>query len=186
MLRTDSYISFKLPTMLKTILSLILIGGLLTAGLPTIAQNPAAARLGCISFNELLTAMPEFKKADTLLEAYRVTLEQQFEAMKTEYNEQASLLSGPDTAKFTKPQLNLKKQGLSELIAKIQGFDQQAGVLLNQRRTALLEPIQKKAEDAIQAVSRDNGYAFVFEKDNLHVYPPSTDILPLVKKKLGL
>jgi len=49
-----------------------------------------------------------------------------------------------------------------------------------------IEPIQKKAEDAIQAVSRDNGYAFVFEKDNLHVYPPSTDILPLVKKKLGL
>ncbi|HVV04314.1 MAG TPA: OmpH family outer membrane protein, partial [Puia sp.] len=148
--------------MQKTILSLILIGSLLTAGLHTTAQNPASPRLGCISFNELLIAMPEFKKADTLLEAYKVTLEQQFDALKTEYNDQLSRLTGPDTAKLTKPQLDLKKQSLSELIAKIQGFDQQAGVLLNQKRAALLEPIQKRAEDAIQAVSRDNGYAFVF------------------------
>ncbi|HVU57894.1 MAG TPA: OmpH family outer membrane protein [Puia sp.] len=171
--------------MQKTVLSLLLIGGLLVAGLHTVAQNPTS-KLGCISFNELLTAMPEFKKADTLLEAYRVTLEQQFDALKTEYNEQLTVVTGPDSAKFTKPQLNLKKQNLTELIAKIQGFDQQAGVMLNQKRSSLLEPIQKKAEDAIQAVSKDNGYAFVFEKDNLHVYPPSTDILPLVKKKLGL
>jgi outer membrane protein len=172
--------------MQKTILSLILIGGLLAASLHSAAQTTSSSKLGCISFNELLTAMPEFKKADTLLEAYRVTLEQQFDAMKTEYNDQLSKLSGPDTVKFTKPQLDLKKQNLSELIARIQGFDQQAGVLLNQKRSSLLEPIQKRAEAAIQAVSRDNGYAFVFEKDNLHFYPPSTDILPLVKKKLGL
>src|SRR5262245_13496887 len=176
--------SIKSPIMQKTVLSLILIGGLLVAGLHSVAQNSTSPKLGCISFNELLTAMPEFKKADTLLETYKVTLEQQFEAMRSEYNDQLSKLSGPDTVKFTKPQLALKKQNLSELIAKIQGFDQQAGVLLNQKRSSLLEPIQKKAEDAIQAVSRDNGYAFVFEKDNLHVYPPSTDILLLVKKKL--
>lgn len=106
--------------------------------------------------------------------------------MKSEYNDQLSKLTGPDTARFTEPQRALKKQNLSELVAKIQGFDQQAGVLLNQKRSSLLEPIQRRAEDAIQAVSKDNGYAFVFEKDNLHVYPPSTDILPLVKKKLGL
>jgi len=172
--------------MQKTILSSLLIGCLLAASLHSAAQNSTSSKLGCISFNELLVAMPEFKKADTLLEAYKVTLEQQFEAMKSEYNDQLSKLTGPDTAKLTKPQLSLKRQNLSELIAKIQGFDQQAGVLLNQKRSSLIEPIQKKAEDAIQAVSRDNGYAFVFEKDNLHVYPPSTDILPLVKKKLGL
>jgi len=172
--------------MQKTVLSLILIGGLLVAGFRTVAQNSTSSKMGCISFNELLTAMPEFKKADTLLEAYRVKLEEQFEAMKSEYNDQLSKLTGPDTARFTEPQRALKKQNLSELVAKIQGFDQQAGVLLNQKRSSLLEPIQRRAEDAIQAVSKDNGYAFVFEKDNLHVYPPSTDILPLVKKKLGL
>lgn len=146
----------------------------------------SSSKIGCISITELLNVMPEFKKADTTLARFRDTLEQQFEAMRTEYAEQAGLLSGPDTAKYTPTQLVIKRQTLSELLAKIQGFDANAGQLFNQKRSVLLLPIQKKAEDAIQQVSKDNGYAFVFEKDNLHVYPPSTDILPLVKKKLGL
>jgi outer membrane protein len=54
------------------------------------------------------------------------------------------------------------------------------------KRQALLLPIQKKASDAIKAVSKDYGYAFILEKDVLHVFPPSEDILPLVKKRLGL
>jgi len=146
----------------------------------------AQAKMACISFNDLLTSMPEYKRADTSLARFRDTLEQQFEAMKTEYTEQAGRLSGPDTAKYTPPQLRIKREALSELLARIQGFETDAGQLFNQRRSALLLPIQRKAEDAIQQVSKDNGYAFVFEKDNLHVYPPSADILPLVKKKLGL
>ncbi|MBN9382129.1 MAG: OmpH family outer membrane protein [Chitinophagaceae bacterium] len=146
----------------------------------------SSSKIGCISITELLNVMPEFKKADTTLAKFRDTLEQQFEAMRTEYAEQANLLAGPDTTKYTPTQLVIKRQTLAELLAKIQGFDANAGQLFNQKRSILLLPIQKKAEDAIQQVSKDNGYAFVFEKDNLHVYPPSTDILPLVKKKLGL
>jgi hypothetical protein len=47
-------------------------------------------------------------------------------------------------------------------------------------------PIQRKAEHAIALVARDKSYAYVFEKDNLHFYPPGDDILPLVRKRLGL
>jgi len=145
-----------------------------------------SSKIACISFTELLNIMPEFKRADTTLARFRDTLELEFDALKSEYTEKATFLSSPDTIKYTPQQLVIKKQTLAELLARIQGFDANAGQLFNQKRSALLLPIQKKAEDAIQQVSRDNGYAFVFEKDNLHVYPPSTDILPLVKKKLGL
>ena len=171
--------------MKKILCSLLLIGAVCAFGTQARAQN-APVKFACISFNELLSAMPEFKKADTTLAQYRTTLEQQFDAMKSEYTEQAKLLTSNDSAKFTAPQLVIKRQGLNELLAKIQGFEAEAGQLFNQKRSALLQPIQKKAEDAIQQVSKDNGYAFVFEKDNLHAYPPSTDILPLVKKKLGI
>lgn len=150
------------------------------------AQTSSSSKIGCISLTELLSAMPEFKRADTSLARFRDTLEQEFEAMRTEYAEQARRLSSPDTAKYTPVQLDIKRQNLAELLAKIQGFDANAGQLFNQKRSILLLPIQKRAEDAIQQVSKDNGYAFVFEKDNLHVYPYSADILPLVKKKLGL
>ena len=158
----------------------MLVSGLAPAGLH------AQAKLACISISEVIGAMPETKKADTTLAQYQEALQQQFDAYKAEYTQQVSLLGSPDTAKFTKPQLDLKRRSLSEILAKIQGFEQEAGSLMEQKKTALFQPIQKKAEDAIQQVSRDNGYAYVFEKEGLHVYPPSDDILPLVKKRLGL
>jgi outer membrane protein len=168
--------------MKQTAIFAVLLTGILASGTAVTAQS----KMGCISLNELLSAMPEVKKADTTLAEYRVALQQQFDAYKTDYTTEFALLSSRDTAKFTRPQLDLKRRSLAELLAKLQGYDQEAGQLLEQKRSDLFLPIQKKAEDAIRQVSKDNGYAFVFEKDNLHVYPPSDDILPLVKKSLGL
>lgn len=159
---------------------------LLTSMTTVSAQTTTVNKMGCISMNELLSAMPEVRKADTTLAEYRVALQQQFDAYKADYNKEVGLLSSRDTVKFSKPQLDVKRQSLADLLAKLQGYDQEAGTLLEQKRSDLFLPIQKKAEDAIRQVSQDNGYAFVFEKDNLHVYPPSDDILPLVKKRLGL
>ena len=146
----------------------------------------AQTKLACISISEVISAMPETKKADTTLAQYKIALQQQFDDFRAEYTQQSVLLSSPDTAKFTKPQLELKRKSLAEVLAKLQGFDQEAGTLLEQKKSDLFLPIQKRAEDAIQQVSKDNGYAYVFEKEGLHVYPPSDDILPLVKRKLGL
>lgn len=168
--------------MRKKFVSFLLIAALLSTVKPLTAQS----KTGCISFNELLNAMPEYKKADTTLEEYKVSLAQQFEAYKSEYTEQAGLLSSKDTVKYTRPQIDVKRKTLGEILTKLQGFEQEAGVLLDQKRQALLLPIQKKASDAIKAVSKEYGYAFILEKDALHVYPPAEDILPLVKKRLGL
>jgi len=167
---------------MKKISCFLLAGALLTAAIPSNAQS----KTGIISFNELLTAMPEFKKADTTLAEYQRTLQERFEAYQKEYNEQRDLLFSKDTAKYTGAQLELKKKSLAEILARLQGYEQEASSLLDQKRQVLLLPIQKKAAEAIRAVSRENGYAFVFEKDALHFYQPSDDILPLVKKKLGL
>lgn len=168
--------------MSKTAFLLFCTAGLLAVSMRSVAQ----AKTGCVSMTEVLDAMPETKKADSALTRYKAELEQTFETYKTEYAEQANLLSSKDTVKYTPPQLRFKRESLAQLLARIQGFDQEAGTLFSQRRTTLLLPIQKKAEDAIQQVSKENGYAFIFEKETLHVYPASTDILPLVKKKLGL
>jgi outer membrane protein len=168
--------------MKKAAFILFFASGLLALGSRSMAQG----KTGCVSVSEVIDAMPESKKADSMLAQYKAELEQRFEAYKAEYNEQATLLSSRDTVKYTPAQLTFKRQSLSELLGKLQGYDQEAGVLFNQKRSALLLPIQKKAEDAIQQVSKEGGYAFIFEKESLHVFPPSADILPLVKKKLGL
>ncbi len=168
---------------MKKILTIVLVAtGMIVAG----NQSQAQTKIGYISLNELITAMPEYKKADSSLADYSNALNQNFEDMRKEFNEQDSLLSSKDTVKYTKAQLELKRKSLGEMYLKLNGWQQQAGQLYQQKQQDLLAPIQKKAQETVQVVAKENGYTYVFLKDALLVSPPSEDILPLVKKKLNL
>jgi outer membrane protein len=58
--------------------------------------------------------------------------------------------------------------------------------MIGEKQQTLLGPIQKKAIENIRSVAKESGYAYVFEAGTLLVSPPSDDILPLVKKKMGI
>jgi len=168
---------------MKKLVSLALIAGSL---LLTYSNAKAQTKIGYVSLAEFLPAMPEYKKADTSIQDYRNALAQNFEDMKRELTGQDSILSSKDTLKYTKAQLELKRKTLNELYLKVQGYQQQAQEQLQQKQEELIAPVKKKALDAIQAVAKENGYTFVFQKEAFHVYPLADDLLPLVKKKLGI
>jgi outer membrane protein len=149
-------------------------------------DSQAQTKIGYISLQELIFAMPEYKKADTALNDYQSALGQNFEDMKKEFNEQDSLLSSKDTAKYTRAQLELKRKNLGEMYIKLNGWQQQAQQLYQQKQQDLITPIQKKALETVQTVAKENGYTYVLSKEALFVSPPAEDLLPLVKKKLGL
>jgi outer membrane protein len=161
---------------------------LLVATSLTLAGNKLQAqqKFGFISLSELITAMPEYKKADSSMQEYQSALNQNFEDMKREFNEKDSLLSSKDTAKYTRAQIEIKRKQLGELYLKLQGYQQQAGQLYQQKQQDLMAPIQKKASDIVQTVAHENGFTYVFLKDAMLVSPPADDLLPLVKKKLNL
>jgi outer membrane protein len=168
---------------MKKIVTIVLVAtGMIVAG----NQSQAQTKIGYISLNELIVSMPEYKKADTSLSDYSGALNQNFEDMKKEFNEQDSLLSSKDTVKYTRAQIELKRKTLGEMYLKLQGWQQQAGQMYQQKQQELLAPIQKKAQDVVQTVAKENGYTYIFLKDALLVSPPAEDILPLVKKKLNL
>jgi len=168
---------------MKKIVAIVLVATTLTlAGNKLQAQT----KFGYISLSEMITGMPEYKKADSSMQEYQSALNQNFEDMKREFNEKDSLLSSKDTAKYTRAQLEIKRKQLGELYLKLQGYQQQAGQLYQQRQQDLMAPIQKKASDIVQTIAKENGYTYVFLKDALLVSPPADDLLPLVKKKLAL
>lgn len=168
---------------MKKIVTVVLVAsGLIMGG----NQAHAQTKIGYISIAELIASMPEAKKADSSLTEYSNALNQNFEDNKREFNEQDSILSSKDTLRFTKAQLEIKRKNLVELYQKLQGYQQQASQLYQQKREELLAPIQKKAVEAAQTVAKEAGYTYVFVKDALLVSPPADDILPAVKKKLGL
>jgi outer membrane protein len=168
---------------MKKIVSIIAIASVLMIAT---SHVEAQTKIGYISLGEIIQAMPESKKADTAYNDYRNALGQQLTEMQGEYYEKDSLLKSKDTVKYTKAQLELKRKELNELILKLQGFNEQAQQQMQQKQQELLAPIQKKATDAIQTVAKENGYTYVLSKEALFVSPAAEDLMPLVKKKLGI
>lgn len=169
--------------MKKIVTVLVVVMGLIMAGNSVKAQAP---KIAYVSLQELIPTMPEYKKADTAMNDFQNALGQNYDDMRKEFNEQDSLLNSKDTLKYTKAQLELKKKNLGDLYGKLQQWPQQAQQMSQQKQQELLAPIQKKAIEAVQAVAKENGYTYVLAKEQLLVSPPADDILPLVKKKLGI
>jgi outer membrane protein len=170
--------------MKKTLTVLSAVMGLILAATSTRAQT---TKIATISLGELISKMPEYKKADTAMTEFQSALQQQYQEMANEYQSRSAELSGKDTVKYNAAQLEVKRRQLNDLLTKLQGWNQTAQQMSQQKNDELMAPIKKKALDAVNAVAKENGYSWVISKDEkLLVSPPSDDILPLVKKKLGL
>jgi len=160
---------------------------LVAAGCFAAVKVQAQTKIGYISPGELITSMPEFKKSDTILMELQNELTMQYSEMVRDFNEQDSILSSKDTLKFTKTQLDYKKKSLGELYMKIQTHQQNSREILERKQQELMAPIQQKALETIKTVAKENGYAYVLNKDeSVLVGPPGDDLLPLVKKKLNI
>ena len=72
--------------------------------------------------------------------------------------------------------------------ARIQEFQENAQKQLQEREAELLKPIIDRAKKAIEDVAREGGYTYVFDSGTgaLLYQQDSEDLMPQVKKKLGL
>ncbi len=156
---------------------------LFVAAAPAMAQN----KNGYIDMNRLILDMPEYKKADTTLAEYQLALNQTYADMVKEFNMKDSLLSSVDTLKYNRSTLEIKRKELAQLYLKLQGWNRQADDMYNTKQAQLMDPVQDKAYKAVEAVAKENGYGYVFSRQALVVNPPpADDLMPLVKKKLGI
>ncbi len=60
---------------------------------------------------------------------------------------------------------------------------------MQKKQQEMLQPIIDKANNAIKEVARENGFIYIFDIAGgtiLYYSEKSVDILPLVKKKLGI
>jgi outer membrane protein len=152
-----------------------------------IAAQPATAqsKIGYISTEELISIMPETVKADSNLQQFRNALIQNAQE-KQNALETAIEKFNKDSATMTQARKDVQRTELQKMLQDLQGEEQRIQQQLQQKQQELIGPINKKAFDAIQAVAKDNGYGYVFEKNALLVAPPAEDIIPLVAKKLNI
>ena len=148
----------------------------------------AQVKLGHINTQELIQAMPETAEARKTLETKQTEIENELtnmqESFRTkleEYSKSAETMSDVIRAS--------KEQELQELQQRIQNFQQLAVDNLRSTEQELFQPIMDKALNAIKEVGKENGFTYVFDLSAggiLYFADNTEDILPLVKKKLGL
>jgi len=152
-----------------------------------ISANLSAQKVGHIRLDSLINLMPESKDARQKGTDYYNKLEEQVKIMSGElqnkyedYQKQAATMS--DLIKQT------KEKELQDLQKRIQDFQAQAQSDLQKKNDELSKPIYEKANKAIAAVAKENGYKYILDVSTGGVLysEPADDITPLVIKKLAL
>lgn len=119
----------------------------------------------------------EVQDAQTMLEEMQVELNKKYEI----YLQQKDTLS--------KIVRQAREQELQELQARVQNYQVSLQESLQQTEAKLLQPILENARATITKVAEKNGFLYVFDTSGgqlLYYSDKSTDLLPLVKKELGL
>ena len=148
-------------------------------------QAHAQNKIGYISLNELIVAMPEYKKATAEMDEYQKALQQQ----NLDYQQEVSRLDSvfkADSTKWNAATKQIKRRQINEAYLKAANFGQEAERLMQGKEQELLAPIQQKAVTTTQGVGKENGYTYILSKEQLISFPAGDDLLPLVAKKLGL
>jgi outer membrane protein len=147
----------------------------------------SSLKIGYIDSNEILTMMPETDSLQQELKKYADNLQQQLGTMMQEYQTkvqdyQANMASMSDLIRQT------KEKEIQDLQTRIQQFQASADQDLQTKQNELFNPIIKKVKDAITEVGAENHYNYILDiaQGVVLYYENGDNILPLVKKKLGI
>ncbi|MBQ4355791.1 MAG: OmpH family outer membrane protein [Bacteroidales bacterium] len=144
-----------------------------------------AQKYGHVNANEIFLAMPGADTLQTALQAYQSELEAEYTAMMTEFqtkyekfNKEAGTMSSTVRA--------FREKELTDAQERISTFEQSLQDMMQEKQIELMTPFQDKIIEAIQAVAKENGYAYIFDSKNLLYSDGGDDVSALVKKKLGI
>lgn len=166
---------------------LLIVVTILLAGMANIA-NAQTLKFGHIDIQQLIQVMPErtkaisdLEKTATELETLLGTMQTELQTMFKEYTEKRDSMS--DIVRQAKEEdIQAKQQ-------RIETFRTQSEQQLQQKQQDLMKPIIEKADNAISEVAKEQGLIYVFDVSSrvvLYKSNQSVDVLPLVKKKLGI
>lgn len=144
-------------------------------------------KFGHINSAELLKSMPDVTKAETEIQAYAKTFQDQLQAMAKEYEKKIQDYQAAEKT-MTEAMKEVKAKEIKDLEGRIESTNQSAQEKVEKKRQDLLQPIIDKADKAIKTVATEKGYDYIFDTSSgalLHV-KASDDVMALVKAKLGI
>ena len=135
---------------------------------------------------EIYVIMPEFKQMQDSLQKTHAIMKKELDNLQDEYTKkyQALMEEGDKLIESIKLRRLQEIQGIEE---RANLYNEQAQQELMQLQQALLVPIQKKVNDAVQAVGAANNFLYILSGEVLlYTSPNAVDATPLIQKYLKL
>lgn len=146
-----------------------------------------AQKIAHLSFDSLVSLMPETKTATEAAQNFLKGLEQELVAMQTELDSKYKDYLEKEAGMSEMIKKN-KQEDLQQLQNRIQEFQRQAENEYKRKQAELTAPIMEKAKKGIEAAAKEGGYKYVLDtsiQNTTVLYSESSDdILAAVKKKL--
>ena len=146
-------------------------------------------KFGHINSDELIQSMPEYDSATVKLEKFRKELVNALELMQVEWNNKSDAYQ-KESKNLSDIVKQTKEQELMDIQKRVQDFQTNAQTQLQNKQTEVFQPIYSKVDKAIKDIGKENGFLYVFDvaKGALLYFDEtkSTNVMPLVKTKLGL
>jgi outer membrane protein len=171
--------------MMKNLLKVLAIVVLVAVAATSNAQK--ATKIGHIDFGKLLEQMPGQDTVKGVMEKYVQELQGQLQTMQSELE-----MKGADYQKNVAAMSSIikatKEKEITDLQGRIEAFQQSAQKDITDKQTELITPFVDKAKAAIKEVAKEGGFSYIMNavEDILLYTDGGEDIMPLVKKKLGI
>ncbi|MEN8928244.1 MAG: OmpH family outer membrane protein [Flavobacteriales bacterium] len=138
---------------------LIVIAAVALLGFTTAAN---AQKYGHINAQELLIAVPGYEDSNKEMERYREgkvkDLQDMQRVLKERYDEYVAKKST-----LSKAIQESREKEITELQTNVGQFEQSAQTKIQKKQQELMEPLLNNLQDAIKAVGKANGYAYIFD-----------------------
>jgi len=146
----------------------------------------AQTKVAHINTQELVQAMPEMKVAQAELEKMAKNYQTDIQAMGTEFQNKVKQYQA-EAASQTPEENAKREQEVGTMEQSIRQYQSTAQQKLAEKEAALLEPIYKKAKDAIVKVSKAQGFNYVLDSTAGQgvILADGTDLMAAVKQELG-
>ncbi|HMU68633.1 MAG TPA: OmpH family outer membrane protein [Chitinophagales bacterium] len=145
-----------------------------------------AQKIGYLNTNELLVQMPEVKKADSVLNQYAEEMQKIYAAYVMEYQQKLADYQN-NAASWSEVKRESVEKDLGNLQIRISDFEKESNDKLEAKKEELYGPILDNVKAKIKLVGDENKFTTILDGSAmLYVGTDAVDILPLVKKKLGL
>ena len=167
---------------MKNLFKLALVALFLISG-TAVAQS----KVGHVDFDSIIRLMPRYDSVKKHSEEYGKKLDLEYQTMYQDYEKKVAEFKANELV-WTEFIKGMKKKDLEGLQQNLQEFPQNAQNEMAKKNQELLAPLEKSARKAVDDVAKENKYTMVLDNSagNLLYTTPSDDLMPLVKKKLGI